>query len=127
MRKLSVGLIPITLLAAISLVVISVSFNPFKSDSLVKFLFFGSLATFIWGCGAIIFYILNLFSDDRSADSMRRGFFAALLVLTLVLLKKQGLLYWYTGFSAAIITILVEFFIYKIGKLTTTINEESNL
>lgn len=126
MRKLFLGLMPITLLAATSLAVISVSFDPFKSDSLIKFLFFGSLATFIWGCGAIVFYILNLFSDDRSADSMRRGFFVALLVLALVLLKKQGLLYWYTGFSAAIIIMLIELFIYKMGKLTTVSNQDDS-
>lgn len=127
MRKLVLGLMPITILAAISLAVLAVSFDPFKSDNVIKFLFFGSLATFIWGCGAIVFYILNLFSDDRSGDSMRRGFFIALLVLALILLKKQGLLYWYTGFSAAIIIMLIELFIYKMGKLTTTTNEESNL
>lgn len=121
------GLMPITILAAISLAVLAVSFDPFKSDSFIKFLFFGSLATFIWGCGAIVFYILNFFSDDRSTDSMRRGFFIALLVLALILLKKQGLLYWYTGFAAGVIIMLIELWIYKMGKLTTTTNEESNL
>ena len=125
MRKLFLGFMPITILAAISLAVLAISFDPFKSDNLIKFLFFGSLATFIWGCGAIVFYILNLFSDDRSADSMRRGFFVALLVLALVLLKKQGLLYWYTGFAAGIIVMLIELWIYKIGRLTTTDNRDS--
>lgn len=115
---------PITILAAISLAVLVVSFDPFKSESLIKVLFFGSLATFIWGCGAIVFYILNLFSDDRSADSMRRGFFLALLILVLVLLKKQGFLYWYTGVSATIIIMLIELFIYKMGKLTTVSNRD---
>lgn len=115
---------PITILAAISLAVLAVSFDPFKSDSVIKFLFFGSLATFTWGCGAIVFYILNLFSDDRSADSMRRGFFVALLVLALVLLKKQGLLYWYTGFATGVVIMLVELFIYKMGRLTTISNRD---
>ena|SRR3989338_4879674 len=123
MRKLIFGLMPITILAAISLAVIATSFDPSKSDNLVKLLFFGSLTTFIWGCGAIVFYILNLFSDDRSTDSMRRGFFLALLALALVLLKKQDLLYWYTGFLAAIIIMLIEVWIYKIGKLNVTDNQ----
>lgn len=127
MKKLFLGFMPITILAAISLATISLSFDPFKSDNFVKFLFFSSLATFIWGCGAIVFYILNLFSSDRSADSMRRGFFVALLVLALVLLKKEGLLYWYSGFTAGIIIMLVELFIYKMGKLTTTTDEGSDL
>ncbi len=122
MRKLFLGFMPITILAAISLAIIATSFDPFSSDNFTKFLFFASLATFIWGCGAIVFYILNLFSDDRSADSLRRGFFIALLALALVLLKKQGLLYWYTGFLTALIIMLIEVWIYKIGKLTTTGN-----
>ena len=125
MRKLFFGLIPITILAAISLAILAVSFDPFRSDNLIKFLFFSSLATFIWGCGAIVFYILNLFSDNRSTDSLRRGFFLALLALALVLLKKQGLLYWHTGFSVAIIIMLIEVWIYKIGKLTTTSNRDN--
>lgn len=127
MRKLFFGLIPITILAAISLAVLATSFDPLSSDNFIKFLFFASLTTFIWGCGAIVFYVLNLFSDDRSTDSVRRGFFLALLVLTLVLLRKQGLLYWYAGFLAVIIITIFELLIYKMGKLTTTTNEESNL
>lgn len=126
MRKLVLGLMPITILAAISLAVLAVSFDPLKSDNLIKFLFFASLATFIWGCGAIVFYILNLFSDDRSTDSLRRGLFLALLILALILLKKQGLLYWYTGFLAALVIMLIELWIYKIGKLTT-ISDQDNL
>ena len=125
MRKLFLGFMPITILAAISLAVIAMSFDPFNSDNLVKFLFFASLATFIWGCGAIVYYILNLFSEDRSTDSLRRGFFLALLALALVLLRKQGLLYWYTGFLAALIIMLIEVWIYKIGKLTTVSDQDS--
>src|SRR3989338_2164149 len=127
MRKLFFGLMPITILAAISLAVIAMSFDPFSSDNFIKFLFFASLATFIWGCGAIVFYVLNLFSDDRSTDSLRRGFFLALLALALVLLKKQGLLYLYTGFLTALIIMLIEVWIYKIGKLTTTSSGQDNL
>ena len=49
----------------------------------IKFLFFASLSAFLWGCGAIVFFILNFFSNDRPNDALRRGFFVALLCLVL--------------------------------------------
>lgn len=120
MRKLYLGFMPITLLAAISLLVVAASFDPFKSEGYVKLLFFASLTAFIWGCGAIVFFFLNFYSTDRPTDALRRGLFLAVLVLFLLLLKKQGVLHWYTGFAAAIITMLAEFWIYKKAKLTVT-------
>ena len=111
---------PITILAAISLAVLAISFDPFKSDDFIKILFFASLAAFIWGCGAIVFFVLNLFSNDRPTDSLRRGLFLALFVLALVFLRKHGILYWYTGFAAGVVTMLVELWIYKQARLTVT-------
>ena len=126
MKKLLFGFIPITILAAISLGMVSMVFDPFKADGTIKFLFFASLSAFLWGCGAIVFFILNLFSHDRTADALRRGFFIALLILILVFLRKQELLYWHTGFFAVIIVMILEFFIYKKTKLTIG-NNDSNL
>ncbi len=120
MRKLVFGFMPITILAAISLAILAINFDPFKSDSFIKTLFFASLTAFIWGCGAIVFFMLNIFSNDRPADSLRRGFFLALFILALVLLRKHGILYWYTGFAAAVVTMLIELWIYKKAKLTVT-------
>src|SRR3989344_3977492 len=122
MKKLFFGFMPITILAAISLAVLAISFDPFKSDNFIKFLFFASLAAFIWGCGAIVFFVLNIFSNDRPADSLRRGFFLALFFLAIVYLKKQGILYWYTGFAAGVVTLLVELWVYKKAKLTVIEN-----
>lgn len=126
MKKLFFGFMPITILAAISLATLAVSFDPFKADNLVKFLFFASLAAFIWGCGAIVFFMLNLFSNDRPTDSLRRGLFLALFALSLVFLNKQGMLYWYTGFASAVIVLLIEMWIYKVTKLAVVDNSEGN-
>ena len=125
MKKLFLGFMPITLLAGVSLAMVSMSFDPFKATSSVKFLFFASLSAFLWGCGAIVFFILNLFSHDRTTDALRRGLFVALLILALVLLKKNSLLFWHTGFVAIIITMLLEFLIYKRSKLTVRDNSDS--
>lgn len=109
---------PITILAAISLATVTVIFDPFKSDKFIKFLFFASLAAFIWGCGAIVFFVLNVYSNDRPTDALRRGLFLSVFVLILVLLKKNDLLHWYSAFTALVITMLIEFLIYKKTKLT---------
>lgn len=115
---------PITILAAVSLAILAVKFDPFEADEVVKLLFFASLTAFIWGCGAIVFFILNFFSNDRPTDALRRGFFLAFLVLVLVFLRKYGLLYWYTGFAAMVIILLIELWIYKIAKLTIVENDD---
>jgi hypothetical protein len=124
MKKLLLGFVPITILAAISLAVLAISFDPFKADNFIKLLFFASLTAFIWGCGAIVFFVLNLFSNDRPTDSLRRGLFLALFVLAIVILRKQGILYWYTGFAAGVITLLIELWIYKKTKLTVSGNND---
>lgn len=49
----------------------------------------------------------------------------ALLTLAIILLKKQGLLYWYTGFLAALVIILIELLVYKISKLTMANNRDN--
>ena len=125
MKKLFFGFIPITLVAGVSLFMIAIVFDPFKADGTVKFLFFASLAAFLWGCGAIVFFILNLFSHDRTVDALRRGFFIALLVLALVCLKKYGVLHWYTAFTATVIIMLLEFLVYKGAKLTVRDNNDN--
>ena len=124
MKKLFIGFIPITILAAISLGVMATTFDPFKADGSIKILFFTSLAAFLWGCGATVLFILNFFSNDRTADALRRGFFFALLVLTLVIFKRYNLLYWHTGFTAIIITMLIEFWIYKKTYITIRQNDD---
>jgi len=118
MNKLFFGLIPITVLSATSIGIIVLSFNPDKSEGIIKALFFASFAAFLWGCGAIVFFILNLFVHDRMGDALRRGFFVSALILALVFLNKNGLLFWYTGFGSAIVLMLLEFWIYKSGKIT---------
>ncbi len=118
MNKLFFGLIPLTALAAISLGIVSVTFDPFTATGTVKLLFFASLSAFLWGCGAIVFFILNLFSHDRTSDALRRGFFVALLALIIVFFKKYGILHWYTGFAAIILTMLAEFWIYMYSKIS---------
>ena len=124
MKKLFLGFIPITILAAISLGVMATTFDPFKADGTIKVLFFASMVAFLWGCGATVFFILNLFSKDRTADALRRGFFIALLVLTLAIFRRYGLLYWHTGFTAVIITMVIEFWIYK--KTNTGMTDRGN-
>lgn len=118
MSKLFLILIPITLLAAISLGIIALTFNPDKSEGSVKLLFFASFSAFLWGCGAIVFFLLNFWVNDRMNDALRRGFFVAMLGLALVILRKQGLLYWHTGFVSIIIIMLMEFWIYKAARVT---------
>lgn len=120
MNKLIFGFVPITILAGISMAIVAITFDPVKSDGFVKFLFFASMTAFIWGCGSIVFFVLNFFSNDRPNDALRRGFFFSLFFLIIFILKKQGLLHWYTGFVALIVTMLVELWIYKSTKISVS-------
>lgn len=124
MKKIFFGLAPITLLAAVSLAILAATFDPFKSDFLVKFLFFASMTTFIWGCGAIVFFILNFFSNDRPTDALRRGLFLSLMALSWVFLKKQGILHWSTVFVAMTIIMVIEIWIYKRSKMSVDYRDD---
>lgn len=124
MKKLFLVFLPITIISAISLLVIIFTFDPFSSDGVIKFLFLASLAVFLWGCGGMVFFILNLFSEDRPADALRRGFFFALFMVFLLALYKRGMLTWYAGFSAATIVTLLELLIYKKSKIVISNPED---
>lgn len=124
MKKLFLVFLPITILSAISLLVIIFTFDPFESDGMVKFLFLASLAAFLWGCGGMVFFILNVFSDDRPADALRRGFFFALFVVFMLFLYKREILSWYAGFSGATIITLMELLIYRKSKVVVSNPED---
>lgn len=92
---------------------IVVKFNPFEVPETIKFLFFSSLFSFMWGLGTLAFLILNLGTSNRWADSFRRGLFLATLFLILIFFKRHDLLSWYVGAAIGGIFIVAEVIIYK--------------
>ena len=118
MKKLFLGFLPITILSAIGLLIIITTFDPFKAEGTIKILFFTALGVFSWGCGAITFFILSFFGEDKATDALRRGFFVAFFLMVLVFLRKMGILSWPTGFAPSIFLMLIEFLIYKNKKIT---------
>lgn len=92
---------------------IVVKFNPFEVPETIKFLFFSALFAFMWGLGTLAFFILNLGTSDRWADSFRRGLFLSVLFLILVFFKRHDIFSWYIGAVLGGIFIIAEVIIYK--------------
>jgi len=103
----------ITILAGASIGIIVVKFNPFEVPETIKFLFFAALFAFMWGLGTLAFFILNLGTSDRWADSFRRGLFLSILFLILVFFKRQDIFSWYIGAVLGGIFIIAEVIIYR--------------
>lgn len=103
----------ITILAGASIGMIVVKFNPFEVPETIKFLFFSSVFSFMWGLGTLAFFILNLGTSDRWADSFRRGLFLSILFLILIFFKRQEILSWYVGAALGGVFIVGEVLIYR--------------
>src|SRR3989344_9311224 len=113
MEKQFFTLMMITILAGVSMVMVIFSFDPFKSSETIKMLFFSSLFAFMWGAGTMAFFILNLGTRDRWADSFRRGLFLSMLFLLLIVFKRYDVFAWYVGDVIGGIFIAFEIWIYK--------------
>jgi hypothetical protein len=114
MEKQFFLLILITILAGASMGIIAFSHDPFKAVEVIKLLFFGSMFAFFWGAGTLAFFILNIGTRDRWADSFRRGLFLAMLFILLILFKRHDIFSWYLGAVMGGIFIVAEVWIYKI-------------
>lgn len=123
MAKQLFTLFCITFLAGISVGMIVIKFNPFEVTETIKFLFFASLFAFMWGLGTLAFFVLNLGTLDRWADSFRRGLFLSVLFLILVFFKREDIFSWYIGAVLGGIFIIGEVIIYR--KLNKFRNDES--
>lgn len=114
----------ITILAGVGIGMIVFKFDPYKTGEAVKFLFFSSLFVFMWSLGTMVFFVLNIASGDRWADSFRRGLFLSVLFLLLVFFKKSDIFVWYLGALLGGIFIILEALVYKkLNKRTS--NDES--
>lgn len=121
MEKQFFTLAMITLLAGASMVMVVYSFDPFRSSETVKMLFFGSLFAFLWGAGTMAFFILNIGTNDRWADSFRRGLFLSMLFLLLIIFKRYDIFAWYVGAVIGGVFIAFEVWIYK------RLNKQNNI
>jgi len=127
MAKQLFTLFCITFLAGVSVGMVVVKFDPFEVTETVKFLFFASLFAFMWGLGTLAFFILNLGTTDRWADSFRRGLFLSVLFLILVFFKRQDIFSWYVGAVLGGIFIVAEVVIYrKLSKTQNVVSEQNN-
>ena len=103
----------ITILAGISVGMIVMKFDPYESSETVKFLFFAPLFVFMWGLGTLVFFILNMGSQDRWPDSFRRGLFLSALFLILILFKRRDIFSGYLGAGLGGVFIIIEALIYR--------------
>jgi len=92
---------------------IAVSHDPFTAVESIKLLFFGSLFSFLWGAGTLAFFILNIGTNDRWADSFRRGLFLSMLFVMLIFFKRYDIFAWYLGAVMGGIFIAMEIWIYR--------------
>jgi hypothetical protein len=113
MEKQFFTLVLITLLAGISMSMVAIYHDPFTANEQIKLLFFGSLFSFLWGAGTLAFFILNIGTNDRWADSFRRGLFLSMVFLMLIFFKRHDIFSWYLGAMIGGIFIAVEIWIYK--------------
>lgn len=113
MEKQVFILLCITILAGFSIGMIVMQFDPLKVGEMIKVLFFGALFAFMWGLGTLAFFILNIGTRDRWADSFRRGLFLSVLFLILIFFKRQDIFSWYIGAILGGIFIIAEVWIYK--------------
>lgn len=120
-------LVCITVLAGITVSMIIVKFDPFEVGEEIKLLFFASLFVFMWGLGTLAFFILNIGTRDRWADSFRRGLFLSLVFLLLIFFKRHDILAWYMGAILGGAFIILEVWIYKkLSKYNNVQFEENN-
>jgi hypothetical protein len=122
MEKQFFTLAMITLLAGISMVMVTFSHDPFSASESIKLIFFGALFSFLWGAGTLAFFILNIGTNDRWADSFRRGLFLSMLFLMLIFFKRHDIFAWYLGAVMGGIFIIMEVWIYRMLSKRNNIN-----
>lgn len=113
MEKQVFTLLCIIILSGVTVGMIVMQYDPFSVGEAIKTFFFGSLFVFMWGLGTLAFFILNIGTTDRWADSFRRGLFLSLVFLLLVVFKRSDIFSWYVGAILGGIFIAAEIWFYR--------------